>query len=231
MKLRAGGVAAGLLGLLALLGLAPVACASGEDEARAGLPTSEEGGSTVLDGGTVGKDGATSGEEEEDGGTTKKDGAPTSSGKHRIFATHNQYNGNLGGIPGADGYCDEAAKGAQLGGIWKAWISDGNQSAASRVGTGPFYLLDGTTIAFPGTTMSGKPDHDLDVDEFGATGVKGQVWTGSSQGGTSTGSNCGNWLTTGVDATVGLPHNVDKWADDASGSPCSLAARIYCVEQ
>lgn len=67
----------------------------------------------------------------------------------RVFVTSVFYNGNLGGLAGADAKCQERAGAANLGGTWKAWLSSNTVSAASRLSrsNNPYKLLDGTIIA------------------------------------------------------------------------------------
>ncbi len=205
-----------------------LACATSESEATP-PPSGEDAGTQSRDGGgQVGKDDASGPDEKKD----EEDAAPTPlEAKKRIFATHDQWTGNLGGLAGADAKCVAAAGAANLGGSWKAWISDSTDEAAKRVAkVGPWKLVDGTVV-FTSQVIAGTPVHDLDMDEFGETGIKGQVWTGSSPTGTSTGSDCNDWTSTGADATVGLAQDPDKWAQESNGTPCSLKGRLYCVEQ
>ncbi|MDZ4247347.1 MAG: DUF1554 domain-containing protein, partial [Dehalococcoidia bacterium] len=67
----------------------------------------------------------------------------------RVFVTAATYNGNLGGLSGADAKCQASANAVNLGGTWKAWLSDSNTSAGSRLNhsDSPYRLLNGTTIA------------------------------------------------------------------------------------
>jgi hypothetical protein len=51
----------------------------------------------------------------------------------RVFITRGSYNGNLGGLDGADRICQEEAKRKGLGGNWKAFLGDDNISATERL--------------------------------------------------------------------------------------------------
>ena len=73
-------------------------------------------------------------------------GGGSSAGK-RIFITTTSYSANLGGIAGADNKCALAAMAGNLGGAWKAWISDGATNAIDRfTDVGPWKDLKGVTI-------------------------------------------------------------------------------------
>lgn len=200
------------------------ACATGETGTAPS--TSPEGGadaSTPIGTGDGGADA---------GADARSDAAVSPAGTKRIFATKAQFTGAFGGANSADAHCAAAATAAGLGGTWKAWISDGAESAAQRVGTADKWLLvDGKTIAFTTKTMSGLAAHDLDMDEFGATGEKGLAWTGTNNGGSSTSKNCSGWTTIGASGTAGYVGQPDKWTDDGTETPCNLKGRLYCVEQ
>jgi hypothetical protein len=51
----------------------------------------------------------------------------------RVFVSGSKWNGNLGGLAGADAKCQQAADAAGLGGTFRAWISDDATSASSRL--------------------------------------------------------------------------------------------------
>lgn len=149
-----------------------------------------------------------------------------------VFATGDVHDGNLGGLAGADTLCQKAADAANLGGKFKAYLSDATTSAKARIASvGPWYLPDATKV-FPATSVTSFPSRDLDMDENGEGGKKGLVWTGTALGGVSAPANCGDWTSTGESGVSGLAASSDQWADDGTGgSPCNLRGRLYCFEQ
>jgi hypothetical protein len=143
-------------------------------------------------------------------------------GAKYVFVTSATFDGNLGGLAGADQKCQAAAAGANLGSTFVAWVSDFNDvandpsrptvNAVDRVtGNGPWYLpcRDGQKKlirAFNNKAqLGGTPLVSLNCSEQGvplAGGTVGGVWTGTSSGGTaknlqdSSGhpqSNCRGW--------------------------------------
>ena len=47
--------------------------------------------------------------------------------------TSSSWNGNLGGLSGADAKCQQAANATGLGGTWVAWLSDSTHNAKDRI--------------------------------------------------------------------------------------------------
>jgi hypothetical protein len=154
----------------------------------------------------------------------------------RIFVTSQTYDGNFGGLSGADETC--TIKASALGGSWRAWISDDSTSAFDRIAdVGPWYLLDGTTRVFNDRAgLRGTPLAAIDIDD--QRNKHNQfVWTGTAVGGTAlTGYTCSNW-TTGAEAGVaafGDASTPGDWTN--SGAPdlvsaCNVARALICLEQ
>lgn len=74
---------------------------------------------------------------------------PTATPVKKVFVSGSAYNGNLGGLSGADAKCQSLANGASLSGTYKAWLSSSTISASSRLSHAsvPYVLVDGTLIA------------------------------------------------------------------------------------
>lgn len=99
----------------------------------------------------------------------------------RVFITSSYYDGNLGGLSGADAKCQNAANGANLGGSWKAWLSDSTTSASSRLEhfSGSYKRIDGLIIANNWTDLTDGPllnpqlylgdaiQKPINIDEYG----------------------------------------------------------------
>jgi len=110
----------------------------------------------------------------------------------RVFVTSTIYDGNLGGLAGADAKCAARAAAAGLSGTYKAWLSSSTTSAASRLthATVPYKRTDGVTIANNWTDLTdGAIAEPISRDEFGhVLSSAGSVWTGTADDGSSKGS-------------------------------------------
>jgi hypothetical protein len=173
----------------------------------------------------------------------------------RVFVTSASYDGNLGGLSGADQSCQLLADAATLGGTFKAWLSSTTTSASERLthSTGPYTLINGTKVAssWAGLT-SGALLVPINVNEKGgpppaqpaACGSVNVpvVWTSTSPTGalgTTQGATCADWTTSSSSngAVFGLADHADaSWTDgcsvQAAGSLiCATSAALYCFEQ
>jgi hypothetical protein len=155
------------------------------------------------------------------------------------FATSASYNGNLGGLAGADAVCQMHADGVGLPGTFSAWLStDAPVHAWTRVLDQPYVRLgDGLPVAASrADLLDGNPINSISRDETGAA-IGGAALTGTASNGTATvGATCSGW-TDGVTATlatrgeivepVGLP---GRWTQYLTGSPCNGGERLYCFQ-
>lgn len=149
--------------------------------------------------------------------------------------------GKLGGVGGADIFCQQAADASQLGGIWKAWLSDTSSSPSARFthATVPYRLLDGSTIAADWTALtSGALAHAINVFEDGTAvqaGVILEVWTGTTVSGTYSGNACANWTNdtaTPPIADVGLSNQTNAgWTHQYQQYCNRTTIHVYCFEQ
>lgn len=161
------------------------------------------------------------------------DAAPLPS--RRVFATAQRYNGNLGGVPGADAKCQAAADGANLGGEWRAWISTSAAQASLRFEAGGAWVqVDGATVVFDGlAALSAGARAAVSLTETGAAAT-GPVWTGTDLEGRPSLVDCESWTTTApvVQATVGTATAAGAaWTDRGAPISCTSSARLYCFEQ
>jgi hypothetical protein len=92
----------------------------------------------------------------------------------RIFLTSTVYDGNLGGLAGADAKCQARANAASLGGNWKAILSTRTVDARDHVdGTIPRFNVDGSAVMGANKMFSQSPTAPADrllhviLDEFG----------------------------------------------------------------
>lgn len=177
-------------------------------------------------------------------------GSSVNSGYVRMFVTSTTYDGNLGGIAGADAKCQARAAAASLGGTWKAIISDSTTSAKSRMTnrTKPVFNLAGFLVWNPSvplmfssdsSTTTGAPPwgtaanlaNEPEITELGTT-VSTSVWTGSYSTGLVYGTHCSNWTSnsSGVSGGYGNPaYKTTNWILQGSVA-CSNSYRLYCLE-
>jgi hypothetical protein len=108
--------------------------------------------------------------------------------------------GKADALASADALCTNAAATAMLGsGPWKAWLSTTATSALSRISdVGPWYLVDGTTMAFANkAALSGpaKVDGEKWLNQDGKPNglFSLRIWTGTTTSGSSATENCMDW--------------------------------------
>ena len=64
----------------------------------------------------------------------------------RVFMSRGLYNGNLGGLAGADSECNRLAHSEGFSGSWKAWLSNSTLSAKDRVRDAKYVLAYGGEV-------------------------------------------------------------------------------------
>jgi hypothetical protein len=154
----------------------------------------------------------------------------------RVFVTSTIYNGNLGGILGANAKCAARAAAASLPGTWFAWLGDTTGAPATNFSQSPqpYYLVDGTTlIAGSFTSLTdGNIDHAIDHDEFNTFHFD-YAWTDVNTNGTAGANSCQNWSSGSVSQSglVGLSTETDKDWTAAGNLPCNETRRLYCFQQ
>jgi hypothetical protein len=171
----------------------------------------------------------------------------------RVFTTSVRYDGNLGGLAGADAKCQARAVAASLPGTYKAWLSDATGSPSTRFtkSTIPYRTVDGTliandyadltdgTLAAPPdkTETGGAPPRTTFCGPMGAIPDRIMVWASTAANGTLQASQgtCTNW-------TDPAEPKGAQWADPSSSSmvpSCSggacggptFMAPIFCFQQ
>ena len=178
-------------------------------------------------------------------------------GSKLVFVTSQLFNGNLGGLTGADALCKMLAGQAAHPGTFKAWLSSTTQSASQRLthSTGPYVLANGKQVAsnWAGLT-SGTLLNPIDVTETGGTPPDSPImcsntplpaaWTATAANGTlatTQGATCMDWTTSGqsTGAILGVANQTGaNWTDGCGNessvgtSPiCGSTASLYCIEQ
>ncbi|KKQ77905.1 hypothetical protein A3B42_02920 [Candidatus Daviesbacteria bacterium RIFCSPLOWO2_01_FULL_38_10] len=160
----------------------------------------------------------------------------------RVFITSTAYNGNLGGLSGADSKCQARADAANLGGTWKAWLSDDVSSSATRLNHSsvPYKTLDGKVVADNWDDLTdGSLQNAISVTENN-TFFKSEscVWTQTKVSGALIESKSQNL--TGCNGFTVADKNISYCGVDGSkdsnwtqGSleSCNIEHPIYCFEQ
>ena len=169
-----------------------------------------------------------------------------------FVSSNNGYNGNLGGVLGADAYCQGLADAASLPGTYKAWLtgSDAASAPAQRFGSTGFvgwYLLPTkppTPVARGWADLT-SPNEDVPANylqaainstEGGVVVAEANAWTNTQLDGTqkSAVDHCTNWgtesgLQKGLTGVSKLGVLDVTWTDE-SPVKCSLGARLYCFQ-
>ena len=154
-----------------------------------------------------------------------------------IFVSDNIWDGNLGGLIGADEKCQQSATDAGLPGNWKAWLSNSTTSASSRlIHSNSFYTrTDGATVANNWADLTDGNLVNLIVkNEFGLslTGGSQAVWTATNYNGSSNLNNCANWnVNAGLGRFGTYTSNSPGWWTSSGTQSCAFTNRLYCVEQ
>ena len=104
------------------------------------------------------------------------------------FVTSTSYNGNLGGVSGADLKCQARAAVAGLPGTYRAWILSGTGTQNRWPEDSIFELVTGVQFASSYTNLVTSTTHTprLALDELGNS-IAGAAWTGIGSG------QCVNW--------------------------------------
>ena len=154
------------------------------------------------------------------------------------FMTSANFNGNLGGLAGADAECASVANAAGLpSGTYKAWLSTSAVNAASRLGSARgFVRVDKAPFADQVSDItSGKILNSLNLDENGVDRGGEIVWTATSAAGTLTSSSldCGDWTSNSNMASGSLGLNSGGptlWTFTNSFFGCNSAVSLYCFD-
>ena len=156
----------------------------------------------------------------------------------RVFVTAGDYDGNLGGLEGADLNCAIEALEAELDGTWIAMLSSTTVHAADRLDEAGYITVTDDLIATDlGDLFDGNIVAPIGIDPFGDPKPAGNfgdlVWTGSDGAGSFQGpTNCGNWqeATANIQARVGNYMQFDSDWIDSNTSFCNVPRALYCVE-
>jgi hypothetical protein len=155
----------------------------------------------------------------------------------KVFVSSVAYNGNLGGLAGADAKCQARAAAAGLAnsGNFKAWLSTTTVDAKDRLtSNGPWVRVDGVKIADNKTDLIGGTLFTaINVTETGAYVTGANPWTSTNANGTKNTANgtCIDWLSSlnADHGGAGMENSVREWSLYGYGA-CDLLLRLYCFE-
>jgi hypothetical protein len=121
---------------------------------------------------------------DDDEGDTSENTSSLQPGDLSFFVTSTSHDGDVGGLDGADGICQDLADAEGAGDLtWRAYLSAGNSgqpiNARDRIGTGPWYNAKGTLLANNLTELYAlSGNSDLFITEKGDK-INGQ-WNSSN---------------------------------------------------
>ena len=163
----------------------------------------------------------------------------------RVFVTSEMYDGNLGGLAGADAKCQALADAAGLPGTYMAWISTAEGSPSTRFtqSTQPYLRIDGVQVApnWAGL-VDGTLDAAISVTELGgpapigntscAGGGFATVWSATNVAGGSGGTACAGFTSNAGSGLWGQATVTNSsWTSWCSGGLCSWLSPLYCFQQ
>jgi hypothetical protein len=199
-----------------------------------GTATSSTGGT----GGTGGASGGTGGGT----ATTGSGGAGGFCGQPGykcVFTRSKTTNGKLGGLDGADAFCQASADAAKLGGTFRAWLSDTTGSPSTRFTKHqlPYVRIDEVKVAdsFASLESGSGLLAPIDVTETGGAPPSVLNFTATDSGGEfGKVGHCMNWTSSSDPTGSWAGNNTAKggtWTSVGSLQSCGGPYSLYCFEQ
>lgn len=166
-----------------------------------------------------------------------------------VFLSSVDYQGNLGGLSGADAKCQALAGAAGLPGSYRAWLSDDTSSPSARFvrSPGPYRLVNGTTIAANWTDLTDglPPPPAITVTEIGGDfGGTYYVWSNTRANGQPVAreipQHCVNWTSNIHPGPISDDPNrgevgglieLEEWTDAGVQEDCNAYHHLYCFQQ
>lgn len=158
-----------------------------------------------------------------------------------VFVSSVAVNGNLGGVEGADLFCQALASGAGLPGTFHAWVSLTTNHASSRIthATVPYVVLvdgmPGNVVADDWTDLTdGTLDAPIVRTETGQLVTQDYAWTNTVAAGDAPHDlfTCAGWTSSdgGENGIVGSTTSADvSWAFSIYRG-CDALHSVYCVQ-
>lgn len=165
-------------------------------------------------------------------------------GPCRVFRTFEGFNGNMGGLSGADELCQQQAAAWHFPGTYMAWLSNETESPATRFllkSPGPYWTAGRLLIA---NSWADLTSNDLDhaigsaLYPFERCFPIEPAWSNTRADGTSRGAagrHCQNWSSIGSSAsddggTGQCGATTSVWTEGGSMT-CLLHGRLICFQQ
>lgn len=159
-----------------------------------------------------------------------------------VFVTSAAFDGNLGGLSGADDKCQAEADGPASivpSGIYWAWLSDGFDSPVTGFtrSSHTYMLLDGTKIAEDFTDLTdGSILHAINIDSTGKPLGLQLFWTGTNPDGTTVQNfvTCNGWTDPlrEIHGVAGSTVQTSTlWSAYSSQMTCGMSLRLACFQQ
>ncbi len=153
--------------------------------------------------------------------------------------------GDLGGLAGADAYCNTLATASgSTGKTWKAYLSTDAENAKDRIGSGPWYNAKGEKIADDVATLHSDKNNLTKqtalnekgevINGRGDTPNRHDILTGSKADGTAAPETCGNWTLSGTDGAAIVGHSDRTGLNDSAEAKSwnsSHATRGGCTQE
>jgi hypothetical protein len=152
--------------------------------------------------------------------------------------------GDLGGLAGADAYCNTLATASgSTGKNWKAYLSTDTENAKDRIGTGPWYNAKGEKVADDVAALHGDANNLTKqtalnekgevINGRGDTPNRHDILTGSLPDGTAAPETCGNWTMGGAEGAAIVGHSDRAGLDESAAAKSwnsSHATRGGCTQ-
>jgi len=153
--------------------------------------------------------------------------------------------GDLGGLAGADAYCNQLATAAgSTGKTWKAYLSTDAENAKDRIGAGPWVNAKGEKIADDVASLHSDSNNLTKqtalnekgevINGRGDTPNRHDILTGSKADGTAAPETCGNWTMGGAEGAAIVGHSDRTGLDDSAPAKswnASHATRGGCTQE
>ena len=158
------------------------------------------------------------------------------SNNYRAFVTSKEYDGILDSKEDYSSVCSYLGNlpGSSDNSYWVAWLSTPSRSVKDKIRDLKYVLMNNSTvIAYNKTDLiDGKLGSPINMDESQNIVNDAVVWTGTSQNGIGTSSNCSNWTSSNqsLKATYGLSSSTDSTWTSKDLKTCDNKARLYCFE-
>ncbi|MCA9694002.1 MAG: DUF4215 domain-containing protein [Nannocystaceae bacterium] len=163
-----------------------------------------------------------------------------------VFVTSVAYDGAFGGLDGADAICQRHAQQADLGGLYRAWLSTADEGPQTRFTHAQFAyaLVDGTEIALDWDDLTdGGLIAPIQMTELGGPPPIGMTLCGGGGASTVWSNTNPDGEPTGVDACAGYSSQAGPgswgltseksvfWTAWCSGGSCGWTSPLYCFQQ